>query len=286
MNLRLDNTVRKLCVIGDPVLHSKSPLLQNAMCQALGLDYLYLCQPVKPERLGQFLAAARELGYAGFNATMPFKELLVPYLDGLDPLAKKLEAVNTVCIKNDKLYGYNTDCPGFVAALRAVSFEPKGKEILLLGAGGAAKAVAVGLADAGAERVVLANRTRAKAEAAAALIPGQGIVADWSEASLAREAGRCHLLVNATSLGMAGQGAFEDLAFLEALPPDALVSDLIYHPAETALLRRARALGRRTMNGLPLLMHQARLALERFTGAPVPAEAAIPAMTRALAEAE
>ncbi len=284
MNLQLRNTARKLCVIGDPVLHSKSPLLQNAMCQALGLDYLYLCQPVKPERLGAFLAAAKELGYAGFNATMPFKELLVPYLDSMDPLAEKLGAVNTVCIKDDKLYGYNTDCPGFVAALRGVSFDPKGKRILLLGAGGAAKAVAVGLADAGAEAVVIANRTPAKAEAAAALIPGQGVVADWWEASLAKEAAACHLLVNATSLGMAGQGAFQSLAFLEALPPDALVSDLIYHPAETELLKRARVLGHKTMNGLPLLMHQARLALEHFTGERVPAELAIPAMTQALAE--
>ncbi len=144
----------------------------------------------------------------------------------------------------------------------------------------------MGLADAGAEAVVIANRTRAKAEAAAALIPGQGVVADWWEQSLAKEAAACHLLVNATSLGMAGQGAFEDLAFLEALAPDALVSDLIYHPAETELLKRARELGHKTMNGLPLLMHQARLALERFTDTPVPPDRAIPAMTRALEEAE
>ena len=125
MKIELTNTARKLCIIGDPVTHSKSPLLQNAMCQALGLDYIYLCQPVKPEGLEDFLAAAKTLGYAGFNATMPFKELLIPYLDELDPVSKKLGAVNTVCIKDDKLYGYNTDCPGYVAALMAAYFDPR-----------------------------------------------------------------------------------------------------------------------------------------------------------------
>ena len=153
MNITLTNTAKKLCVIGDPVTHSKSPLLQNAMCQALKLDYIYLCQPVKPEGLADFLAGVKALGYAGFNATMPFKELLLPYLDELDPLAEKLGAVNTVCIRDGKLYGYNTDCPGYVAALKHGGFDPAGKRVLLLGAGGAAKAVALGLAEAGARAV-------------------------------------------------------------------------------------------------------------------------------------
>ena len=105
MNVTLTNTAKKLCVIGNPVTHSKSPLLHNTMCRLLGLDYLYLCQTVKPDGLADFLAGAKALDYAGFNATMPFKELLLPYLDELDPLAKKLGAVNTVCIKDSKLYG-------------------------------------------------------------------------------------------------------------------------------------------------------------------------------------
>lgn len=266
MNIELTNTAKKLCIIGDPVVHSKSPLLQNAMCQALGLDYVYLCQPVKPEGLGDFLAGAKALGYAGFNATMPFKELLIPYLDELDPLAKKLGAVNTVCIRQGKLYGYNTDCPGYIAALLTAGFTPRGKRVLLLGAGGAAKAVAVGLADAGAARVTVANRTRSKAEAVAGLIGGQGAVIGWDLDALRSEAAECDLLVNATSLGMAGQGEFEDLDFLSALPRGAVVSDLIYHPAQTLLLKRAKELGYATLNGLPLLMHQASLALQEFTG--------------------
>ena len=278
MRVELTNTDRKLCIIGDPVTHSKSPLLQNAMCQALGLDYVYLCQPVKPETLGDFLSAAKALDYAGFNATMPFKELLIPHLDELDPLAEKLQAVNTVCIKDGKLYGYNTDCPGYVAALKAGGFDPKGKRVLLLGAGGAAKAVAVGLADAGAARVTVSNRTQAKAETVAALIPGPGTVIGWTQEALKEEAAQCDLLVNATSLGMAGQGQFEDFSFLDTLPGEALVSDLIYHPAQTELLKRAEELGYETMNGLPLLMHQAILALEHFTGQAVPPQSVIPVL--------
>lgn len=283
MRVELTNTARKLCIIGDPVIHSKSPLLQNAMCQALGLDYVYLCQPVKPEGLDAFLTAARTLGYAGFNATMPFKELLIPRLDELDPLAEKLGAVNTICIKDGKLYGYNTDCPGFVAALRGRGFDPRGKRILLLGAGGAAKAVAVGLADAGAARVTVANRTEEKARAVAGLIPCQGAVCGWDLPALTAEAAQCGLLVNATSLGMAGQGEFENLDFLSALPENALVSDLIYHPAQTQLLRQAEALGHKTMNGLPLLMHQAILALEKFADTAVPPERVIPVLEPLLA---
>lgn len=283
MNITLTNTAKKLCVIGDPVTHSKSPLLQNAMCQALGLDYVYLCQPVKPERLGAFLEAARELGYAGFNATMPFKELLIPYLDGLDPLAEKLGAVNTVCIKDGKLYGYNTDCPGYVAALRTGGFDPAGKRVLLLGAGGAAKAVALGLGEAGAACVTVANRTAARAQAVADLIPGRGRTAAWNAEALAAEAAECDLIVNATSLGMAGQGEFDDLSFLEALPRGAWVSDLIYHPARTALLARGEALGHPAVNGLPLLTHQAILALELFTGQKIPPETVLPVLEPLLA---
>ena len=283
MNISLTNTAKKLCVIGDPVIHSKSPLIQNAMCQELGLDFIYLCQSVKPEGLSDFLAGAKALGYAGFNATMPFKELLIPYLDELDPLAKKLGAVNTVCIRDGKLYGYNTDCPGYVAALRHGGFDPAGKTVLLLGAGGAAKAVALGLAEAGAASVSVANRTREKAQAVVDLIPGVGKVIDWDGSSLQEAAAECQLLVNATSLGMAGQGEFDDLSFLNALPQGALVSDLIYHPAQTLLLKRAKELGYQTVNGLPLLMHQAILALEYFTGQSIPAQRVVPLLEGLLA---
>lgn len=281
MNIELTNTAKKLCVIGDPVTHSKSPLLHNTMCRVLGLDYLYLCQPVKPDALPDFLSAAKALGYAGFNATMPFKELLLPYLDELDPLAEKLGAVNTICIKDGRLYGYNTDCPGYIAALRGRGFDPAGKRAVLLGAGGAAKAVALGLSEAGASVSVL-NRTLDRAQAVAALCPGQAAALPWTADTLTQVLSQADLLVNATSLGMAGQGQFDSFDFLQALPTFCLVSDLIYHPAPTRLLQEAAALGLETMDGSPLLIHQAILALEHFTGQTIHPEAVLPALETAL----
>lgn len=276
--------MKKLCVIGWPVRHSKSPILHNAMLGALGLPYEYGIVPVEPGHLEEFLAFAKENHYAGFNATMPFKEALLPFLDEIDPLAKKLGAVNTVCIKNDKLYGYNTDCPGYAAALRQEGFQIAGKTALILGAGGAAKAVALGLCQAGAKRVLLANRTAEKARQAAALCPEVCQAVSWDRQSLCSAAENAELLVNGTSLGMAGQGEFESFEFLAALPENAWVSDLIYHPAQTELLRRAAALGHRTMNGLPLLVHQGILALEHFTDTPLDPGEMVPVILNALEE--
>lgn len=281
MNVTLTNTAKKLCVIGDPVTHSKSPLLHNTMCRLLGLDYLYLCQTVKPDGLADFLAGAKALDYAGFNATMPFKELLLPYLDELDPLAKKLGAVNTICIRDGKLYGYNTDCPGYVAALRQRGFDPAGKRAVLLGAGGAAKAVALGLSEAGALVSVL-NRTLDRAQAVAALCPGQAVALPWTADTLTQVLPQADLLVNATSLGMAGQGQFDGFDFLRALSGTALVSDLIYHPAPTRLLQEATALGLETMDGYPLLIHQAILALEHFTGQTIAPGQVLPVLEAAV----
>lgn len=273
---------RKLCVIGDPVTHSKSPLLHNTMCRLLGLDYEYACRTVKREELTGFLTAVRGENCAGFNATMPFKELLLPYLDRLDLLAKKLGAVNTVCIKDGKLYGYNTDCPGYIAALRSRGFDPAGKTAVLLGAGGAAKAVALGLSEAGAE-VLVANRTPGKVNAVTTLSPDKIRPVSWPSAALP-ELARAGLLVNATSLGMAGQGQFDDFTFLRSLPKSCLVSDLVYHPAPTELLKNAAALGLATIDGFPLLIHQAILALEHFTGQAIDPAAVLPALEAALKE--
>lgn len=272
---------RTLCVIGDPVSHSKSPLLHSTMCRVLGLDFAYHCQTVKANALEDFLIEAKAQNYAGFNATMPFKELLLPYLDGLDPLAKKLGAVNTVCIIGGKLYGYNTDCPGYIAALRERGFDPKGKKVVLLGAGGAAKAVALGLCEAGAAVTVL-NRTLEKAQAVASLCPDRAVALPWTDQTLTQVLPHADLLVNATSLGMAGQGQFASFDFLSALSKTCLVSDLIYHPSPTALLEKAGSLGLATMDGLPLLIHQAILALEKFAEVDIDPARVLPALEEAL----
>lgn len=276
--------MKKLCVIGDPVLHSKSPLIQNTMIQALGLDYEYGCQPVRREELPAWLDRVRTEGWAGFNATMPHKEALVPYMDELDEDAKLYGAVNTVCNQNGKLYGFNTDGGGFARALAGAGLPIRGSKFTLLGAGGAAKAVALKLAQQGAAQVVICNRTAEKAAALAAHAPEVMRTTGFSGDELAAAASGCEVLINCTNLGMAGSPAFESLDFLTALPAGASVCDLIYHPPETALLARAKELGHLVMNGLPLLIHQAILALEHFTGTEIDAQAMTPLIQRALAE--
>ena len=265
MQVEVTSTTRKLCIIGDPVDHSKSPVIQNTMLRALGLDYVYLWQRVPRGTCEQWLACAKYAGYAGFNATMPHKEDLVPLLDELDEDARLIGAVNTVCIRDGKTYGYNTDGAGFLRALADAEIDPAGKRVLVLGAGGAAKAVCLKLVQAGAD-VVVCNRTWEKAQALCAHDPAHLQPAGFDGETLAGQAAQCQLLVNCTSLGMAGtEGQFESFDFLDRLEPSVPVVDLIYAPPETELLRQARERGHKTVNGFGLLVNQAVLALEHFT---------------------
>ncbi|MBP1736509.1 MAG: Shikimate 5-dehydrogenase alpha [Oscillospiraceae bacterium] len=267
MQINLENTTKKLCVIGDPVLHSKSPLLHNTMLRALGLDYVYLCQPVPRGRLADWVYAAMVADYAGFNATMPHKEALVPMMDELDGDARLCGAVNTVAIRDGRLLGYNTDGAGFAAMLARKGVPVAGREIVLLGAGGAAKSVALKLAGIGAKRVTVLNRTLEKAESIREKAPQVIAAAGFTPDILRERAGHAEILINCTSLGMEDTaGQFEEFSFLEHLPSEAVVCDLIYHPAETRLLAEAKARGHLALNGLGMLVHQAILALEHMTG--------------------
>ena len=262
----------RLQVIGDPVLHSKSPVIHATMLAELGLDIPYTAHVVRRGELPDYLAWARENGVTGFNATMPHKEDLIPLLDELDPAAQTVGAVNTVCLRDGKWVGFNTDGGGAVAALKdALGIDPAGLTVTLLGAGGAAKAVALALSAAGAERVHVCNRTLSRAEALCAHDPrGRLSPSAFDPDSLGRLAARSQLLVNCTNLGMEGcLRQFEDFGFLDALRPDAGVFDLIYHPNQTELLAQARRRGLRTLNGLPMLVNQAVLALEHFLARPL-----------------
>lgn len=262
--------MKRLCVIGDPVLHSRSPLIQNAMIRSLGLDYVYSAETVRKGELQDFLSKAGGAGFVGFNATMPHKEALVPRMDVLSKDAAECGSVNTVCIKDDKLYGYSTDGTGFLRSLTDAEIPVEGRKILLLGAGGAAKAVSLKLADAGAASVTVCNRTAERAGQLCRLRPGVLRAADFSRQTLLRCAQDASLLVNCTSLGMLGTaGQFEDFGFLDALPAGAAVYDLIYSPPETLLLKQAKNRGLAAFSGLGMLLHQAVCALEHFLDTPL-----------------
>ena len=266
----------KLQVIGDPVLHSKSPVVQGAMLARLGLDDItYTARVVRRGELPDYLAWAGENGVIGFNATMPHKEDLVPLMDELDAAARFIGSVNTVCLRDGRLIGHSTDGPGFLAALKhELNINPAGRTVTLLGAGGAARAVASALAQAEAAQVYVCNRTVERAAALCALDPSGRLVPNrFDRETLERLLARSDLLVNCTNLGMEGcPGQFEAFSFLDALPRGAAVYDLIYHPAETELLRQARRRGLAASNGLSMLVWQAVLALEYFLDRPLDRE--------------
>jgi shikimate dehydrogenase len=239
-------------IIGDPVRHSLSPAMHNAAFHALGLDWAYLAFEV-PEGQG------RALGLVGLSVTMPHKAAVLTAVDRLSPVAAALGAVNTVVRRaGDVLEGDNTDGAGFLDAIRQdEGFDPAGRRCLVVGAGGAARAVVKALADAGAAAVVVANRTPTRAAAAAALAGPVGRVGELGDTDEA------DLVVNATSVGM-GDGNFPFDPGL--LARGQLVADIVYHPSPTPLLVAASAAGATTVGGLGMLVHQAGHAFRHWTG--------------------
>ena len=248
-------------VMGWPVAHSLSPRLHNYWLDAYGIDGAYVPLPVAPEHFAEALRALGHLSFAGVNVTVPHKEAAFAACDEVDAAAKRIGAVNMISFAGGKILGRNTDGYGFRESLRAgaPSWSGKGRKAVVLGAGGGARAVVAALRDEGAEVTVL-NRTRARAEALARDIGG--IAGDWAArgAALADAA----LLVNTTVLGMQGKNALDiDLA---ALPRSALVADIVYVPLETPLLAAARRRGNVAIDGLGMLLHQARPAFAAWFG--------------------
>jgi shikimate dehydrogenase len=256
-------STRVAAVIGDPVRHSQSPAIYNAAFAALGLDWVFVAFEVPDGQAVAALDGARRLGIDWLSVTMPHKTAVAHAVDRLSDDARALGAVNCVVRDGDALVGHNTDGPGFIRALHAeLGVDPGGRACAVVGAGGAARAVVLALARASAASVLVVNRTPSRAEAAAELAGARGVVG--TEADLAS----VDLVVNATPRGMAHDPG---LPFdPDVLRTGQVVADLIYQPAETALLAAARARGLPVMNGLGMLVHQAAVQLEHATGAAPP----------------
>ena len=274
--MHISGKTRMFCVLGHPVGHSLSPAMQNAALREMGVDGVYVACDVTPEGLADAVRGLQALGAGGVNCTIPHKEALLALMDELSGDAELIGAVNTIVFREGRRIGYNTDAPGFLAALRAEGVEPEGAEVVVLGSGGSARAVVVALARCGA-RVTVANRTVARAEELAREMSDRlgtsGIEALPMEADALRPAvERATLIVNTTSLGMSPHTERMPPVPVEALHPGLFVYYLIYNPLETALLRTARARGARGAHGAGMLARQGALALELWTGQPAPAE--------------
>lgn len=267
-------------LIGSPVAHSISPMMYNDSFRLLGLDFVYLCFDIGREKLPGMIDAFRAMNVYGFSITMPNKEAALPYLDELTLAAQMIGAVNTVKNEGGRLIGHNTDGLGYMRSVREAGCDVVGKEMTLLGAGGAASAIAVQAALDGVARLHLVNRRGRSWDNAVRLVDTinerTACKADLTDladtAALRALLSRSVLLTNATSVGMAPHTEGSPVPDPGILPPELIVSDIIYNPRETQLLAQARARGCRTFNGMYMLLYQGEAAFRIWTGLDMPTE--------------
>ena len=259
---------RLLAVIGAPIGHSLSPIIQNAALHAAGLDYVYTALPVRADALASAVRGLRDAGIAGFNVTIPFKTEIIPLLDALSEDARRIQAVNTVVIEDGRLVGYNTDVAGFLAGFAERGIALTGKKAVLIGAGGAARAALWGLLRSGVSSVAIGVRSVEKGAALAADFTTDGDVraVSFDDAAWIAACSDADIVVQTTPLGMTPHT--EEMPPVDAavINPSAVVYDLIYTPAETRFLREARAQGCETINGETMLVAQGAEAFHLWAG--------------------
>lgn len=272
-----DQEALKVGVTGYPLSHTVSPAFQQPAFDHYGISANYRPYPVDAEALPALIAQLHDAEWLGLNVTIPHKEAVLTLVDRCTPTAETIGAVNTLFKEDGSLIGDNTDAHGFLTALRTDgATDPAGKRVLVLGAGGAGRAVLVALAQAGAAQLTLANRHRERAEnlldsLEAALHAQETAVVGWHSAEVRAAAMAADIIVNSTAVGMAKGPAPDE----SPLPPhvfrqDQTVFDLVYAPSRTHLLRFAQAGEARTLDGLPMLVYQGAAAFERWTGKPAP----------------
>jgi len=293
----IDGQTQMVGLIGWPVEHSLSPVMHNAAFDALGLNWRYVPLPVPPGQVEAAVRGLAALGFRGANVTVPHKQAVVQMLNSVGPNARHLGAVNTILIVqgedgSTRLNGYNTDDTGFVGALREGGYEPEeGRRAVVVGAGGAARAVVFGLLQSGSGEIVVLNRTPQRAEALVSDLRGFGDQGSRLQTlpltveTLVESARSADLLVNATTVGMwpHTDGSFWPESV--PLPAHLTVFDLVYRPLETRLLRQARESGAHTISGLGMLVRQGAVAFEMWTGEPAPVDVMRAACERALGSA-
>ena len=280
---------QQIGILGYPLSHSISPAIQQAALDHYGLPVRYSAWPTPPERLPAEVGKLRGDEYLGANVTIPHKENVRILLDGGDPWAGVVGAVNTIVNEGGELIGHNTDAHGFVRGLKEMArFEPAGMSVVLLGAGGAARAAAFGLAKEGAVSLIIANRTQERALALADDLEGSidyATAISMDKVALSKVLPGAELIVNATSIGMSrGEAQGQTPLTFDLIPPGALVYDMVYNPSETPLMMEARKAGARTLGGLAMLVFQGAASFGLWTGKEAPVEVMFRAAEKAMAE--
>ncbi len=275
-NLVISGKTRLCGIIGDPIEHTMSPVMHNAAFRQMGVDYLYVPFKVKQEELAKAIDGVRALNIRGLNVTIPHKVAVIQFLDKLDHLAEKIGAVNTIVNDDGVLMGYNTDGAGFLQALLERGIEPKEKKVVILGAGGASRAISFSLADRGAHLVIL-NRAleldwaEELASRISQIFAKEVDALELNRENLARVLDKANIVVNATSVGMT-PNIDETPVTSDLLKPGLIIFDIVYNPIKTRLLREAEAAGAKTISGLDMLVWQGALAFEKWTGLKAPVE--------------
>lgn len=277
----------KVCaLIGDPVKHSLSPIIQNAAFRHLDLDYVYVVFNVKADNLRDAIYGVKALGMHGLNVTMPHKTAIIRYLDELDETARKTGSVNTILNRNGVLIGYTTDGLGALNALKSAGIDPLDKKIVILGAGGASRSISFTLAEHASELVIL-NRTFNKAKDLKDIIcktlGGKVKVrsAPLTNENLGVELADADILINATSVGMKPNENETPVKQIY-LRRDLVVFDLVYEPLQTRLLKEAKSVGAKVVDGLSMLVHQGAMSFEIWTGMRAPVDVMMEAALRAI----
>jgi shikimate dehydrogenase len=271
--IEISGHTRLYAVIGDPVSHSLSPRIMNSAFSQAGIDAVYVALTVRETEAEQAMQMIRTVGLAGVNVTMPLKQAIVPYLDQLSPTAKQVGAANCVINTDGVLTGHNTDCTGFRLSL-SNHFKSAPSKAFLLGAGGAARAIASELVRWGCKKLVLTNRSQDKAEALSELLRETGTcqikVLPWNPADWEATLNATNLIINATSLGMGGKGSVAELLCWKGISRQAIIYETVYNPLDTDLLTQARQHRFQVVEGIELLLWQAVAGFEIWTGVEAP----------------